>query len=218
MTPRGRRLPCVMAVALCVAAVAACGSEDGTVKGSPRASYSGAVALDGTPVSLGDMDGQVVLVNVWSVWCLPCRVESPVLGRLQRRYAAAGLRIIGVSIDPRGDEPTVRSFVQTAGIPYPVWLDFDGSVSARFPHDGVPVSYLIGPGGELLWARQGVIPEADPGLARALHRALVTRTDGPRRRTFGKPERPDAAGRGAEAVAHVHRPVDDRRPDQTPPR
>jgi thiol-disulfide isomerase/thioredoxin len=175
MTLRERRLPCVMAVMLCVAAVAACGRGDGTATGNTRASDAVAVSLDGTPVSLSAMDGEVVLVNVWSVWCLPCRVEIPVLGRLQRRYATAGLRIIGVNIDPRGDEPTVRSFVRGVGIPYPVWLDFDGSMSARFPHDGVPASYLIGRGGELVWMRLGVIPEADPGLANALHRALVPR-------------------------------------------
>jgi thiol-disulfide isomerase/thioredoxin len=173
MTLRGRRLPCVMAVTLSLAALAACGRDHGTETGSPRASGSEAVSLDGDPVSLSAMDGEVVLVNVWSVWCLPCRVEIPVLGRLQRRYAAAGLRVVGVNIDPRGDEPTVRSFVRGAGIPYPVWLDFDGSLSARFPRDGVPASYLLGRGGELVWMRLGAIPEADPGLANALHRALV---------------------------------------------
>jgi len=162
-----------MAMMLWVTAVAGCGSGDGTATGSTRESDSVAVSLDGTPVSLGAMDGEVVLVNVWSVWCLPCRVEIPVLGRLQRRYAAAGLRVVGVNIDPRGDEPTVRSFVRGAGIPYPVWLDFDGSLSARFPRDGVPASYLLGRGGEVLWMRLGAIPEADPGLANALHRALV---------------------------------------------
>jgi thiol-disulfide isomerase/thioredoxin len=193
MMPQGRCLPCVATVFLCLAAVAACGRGDRPATGNPRPFDSGAVSLDGTPVSLGAMDGEVVLLNVWSVWCLPCRVEVPVLAHLQRRYAAAGLRVVGVNIDPRGDAATVRSFVRAAGIPYPVWLDFDGSLSARFPRDGVPASYLIGRGGELVWMRLGVIPEVDPGLANALHRALVP----PRGEAPLRPRSPDrTAGMG----------------------
>ena len=49
----------------------------GGLVGNPRASNARAVSLDGTAVSLEAMHGGVVLVNVWSVWCLPCRVGSP---------------------------------------------------------------------------------------------------------------------------------------------
>src|SRR5262245_59500934 len=160
---QGRRLRCAIAGIVCAATVAAC---------TRKASSPGTVSLDGTPVSLASLEGQVTLVNIWSVWCFPCRVEIPVLERLQRRYAAAVLRIVGVNIDARGDGPTVERFARAASISYPVWLDADGSVSARFAREGVPASYLIGRGGELLWARQGVIPEGDPALAAALHRAL----------------------------------------------
>src|SRR5438874_2341670 len=41
--------------------------------------------LDGTQLTLRDLRGQVVLINVWATWCPPCRAEMPAI---QQSYAA----------------------------------------------------------------------------------------------------------------------------------
>lgn len=43
--------------------------------------------------------GEVVLVNLWATWCIPCVQELPDLALLQERYGARGLKVIGVSFD-----------------------------------------------------------------------------------------------------------------------
>ena len=48
-------------------------------------------ALDGTPLSPDALRGKVVLVNFWATWCLPCRVEMPLLQRMAERHRDAGL-------------------------------------------------------------------------------------------------------------------------------
>ena len=40
------------------------------------------IALDGTPVSISDYQGKVILVNLWATWCEPCREEMPCIGRI----------------------------------------------------------------------------------------------------------------------------------------
>ena len=40
---------------------------------------------DGTPMSLSDLRGKVVLLNFWATWCPPCTAEMPDLNALYRR-------------------------------------------------------------------------------------------------------------------------------------
>lgn len=55
--------------------------------------------------------GQVILVNLWATWCIPCVMELPHLQTLQERYTEKGLRVIGVSMDDMAElEEKVRPF------------------------------------------------------------------------------------------------------------
>jgi thiol-disulfide isomerase/thioredoxin len=54
---------------------------------------------------LSDFRGQIVLVNLWATWCVPCIEELPTLGALQRHHQGR-LRVVTVSADvaeKRGD-------------------------------------------------------------------------------------------------------------------
>ena len=65
-------------------------------------SYSSAVAKQ---------KGQVVLVNFWATWCVPCREEYPDLTRLEKAYRDKGLSVFGVSIDSARDLAAVDKFL-----------------------------------------------------------------------------------------------------------
>jgi thiol-disulfide isomerase/thioredoxin len=55
--------------------------------------------------------GRVVLLNFWATWCVPCREEFPELSKLQDKYGAAGLQLIGVSTDFAKVRPAVQKFL-----------------------------------------------------------------------------------------------------------
>lgn len=55
--------------------------------------------------------GQVVVVNLWATWCIPCVQELPELNELQKRYADRGLQVLAVSVDSIEDlDSLVRPF------------------------------------------------------------------------------------------------------------
>lgn len=159
-----------------VVVVLACkGDDDGTARppeiGKPAPDYR-AVSLTGDSVSLAGARGRVVLLNVWATWCHPCREEIPILQVLHERYASGGLELVGVSVDARGEEDTIREFAKDFGMTYPLWLDPDERVQSTFLAIGVPATFLIDRAGVLRWRHVGPVHADDSTLVRELERAL----------------------------------------------
>ena len=99
-------------------------------------------ALDGTALSPEALRGKVVLVNFWATWCLPCRVEMPLLQGMYERHRDEGLIVVGLSVD-RGSQDSVRSFLRERNVTYPVAV-VGGDVERAFGGvRGYPTSMLI---------------------------------------------------------------------------
>lgn len=116
--------------------------------------------LDATPVakSLDDYRGQVVLLNIWATWCLPCRVEMPAIEDLQRTMGPRGLEVVAVSIDDPGQEQTVREFARKYGLTFQILHDPSGAIEKQYQTTGVPETFVIG--------RDGVIRKKVIGASR----------------------------------------------------
>jgi thiol-disulfide isomerase/thioredoxin len=80
--------------------------------------------LGGTPQSLRQWQGKVLVVNFWATWCAPCREEMPELVAAQQKYGAKGLQIVGIGID---DAAKMRQFTQSIHLNYPA---LDGGYGA----------------------------------------------------------------------------------------
>lgn len=156
-------------------AVSACGRAEraGQIEvGLPVPPYS-ALTLAGQPASLSDLKGQVVLLNGWATWCIPCQREVPALEKLYQARRAEGFEIIGVSVDVSGSENRVREFMKTFGMTYPVWRDPADMFSALFRAYGLPATYLIGRDGILRWHQVGEVDPEAPSFKTALAAALA---------------------------------------------
>src|SRR5512143_3120175 len=53
-------------------------------------------SYDGRTVTLSEQRGQVVIVNFWASWCLPCREEAAYLEQTWRKYKDKGVMFVGV--------------------------------------------------------------------------------------------------------------------------
>lgn len=120
---------------------------------SPREGFSAPDftldSLDGGQFTLSDLRGQIVLVNLWASWCLPCRAEMPAIERVYRSYKDLGLEVLAVNATNQDSVDAARAFVQERGLTFPVLLDRAGSVSTAYNLRGLPSSFFID--------RQGVI-------------------------------------------------------------
>jgi len=142
----------------------------GVGKSAPR--YA-ATTLTGDSVSTSSLAGKVVLLNVWATWCAPCRDEIPYLQSLYDRHREQGLEIVGVSVDARGQESSIRAFADEFRMTYPIWRDPDERIQSLYMALGVPSSYLIDRAGILRWQRLGTLRARDTTLTRALTEALA---------------------------------------------
>jgi len=98
--------------------------------------------------------GRMGLINFFASWCTPCRLESPVLLRLQRQ----GLTIWG--IDYRDKPDAAVNFLRLVDDPYHrVGCDLTGQIGRSFDLQGVPESFLVDRGGIVRWHWAGGLSE-----------------------------------------------------------
>lgn len=117
--------------------------------------------------TLADYGGQWVLLHFWATWCGPCVKEMRDLDRLHGRWGEK-VAFFTVSIDDDG-ERSVPPFLREHGIEITTLLARDTRASDRYWRQGVPVTYLIDPEGNLaaraLGTREWGTEAADRTLA-----------------------------------------------------
>jgi cytochrome c-type biogenesis protein len=142
--------------------------------GDPAPEFA-ALSLAGDTTSIASFGGDVVLLNIWATWCIPCREEMPALQRLHQERGPEGLHVVGVNIDAYGDEQ-VRGFTRDLGIDFTILLDPRSSVSRIFRASGVPESILIGRDGRIAKRWVGTFDPFDPESQRWIDEALASAT------------------------------------------
>jgi thiol-disulfide isomerase/thioredoxin len=113
----------------------------------PQAPAFSLTDITGKPLQLSDYQGKVVVLDFWATWCGPCRIEIPGFIELQKRYAAQGFTMIGISMDD-SPEPVV-DFYKELQMNYPVAVGNDrlGELYGGMP--GLPTTFIIGRDGRI---------------------------------------------------------------------
>ena len=110
-----------------------------------------ATTLDGTPISVSDYRGRMVVLNFCAKWCGFCAPEIPYLKEVYAEYHDKGLEVIGVSLDENENE--IREFTEEHEIPWLQIFDGKGSKSELAQFFGVtklPSQWLIDRDGTIL--------------------------------------------------------------------
>ncbi|MGB8274777.1 MAG: DsbE family thiol:disulfide interchange protein [Alphaproteobacteria bacterium] len=104
-----------------------------------------------------DLNGSVSLVNVFASWCIPCKIEHPILMRI-----AAETHAPVYGINYKDDPADANRWLDELGDPYRrIGADRDGRTGIDFGVYGVPETFIVDAKGIILYKQVGPItPEA----------------------------------------------------------
>jgi cytochrome c biogenesis protein CcmG/thiol:disulfide interchange protein DsbE len=150
---RGILLTGVIAVVALVAALLASGlRHDPSVTASPLVGRTAPDftlrALDGPPVHLADLRGQVVVVNFWASWCAECHTEQPALNATWDRFRDSGVVVLGVDFED--NDADARNYIASEGSKYPVVVDSDSKTALSYGVRGVPETFVVNQTGRIV--------------------------------------------------------------------
>ena len=99
--------------------------------------------LDDNQIRLSDLQGKIVIVNVWASWCKPCQYEMPAMQKIHIKYSQDGLVLLAVNNTYQDNFNDVLSFVQNNVLTFPILLDREGKVSNLYQVQALPSTYFI---------------------------------------------------------------------------
>ncbi|MEK7753880.1 MAG: TlpA disulfide reductase family protein, partial [Acidobacteriota bacterium] len=99
------------------------------------------VTDDGQRLTRSQFGGQLLVLNFWATWCVPCIQELPSLNQFQKQFASSGVVVLGVSVDQ--NERAYQQFLKRAGVTFRTSRDPQADVSSRYGTYKYPETYVI---------------------------------------------------------------------------
>lgn len=125
--------------------------------------------LDGKTLMLGDMRGDVVVVNFWASWCSPCRRELPRLETLQEGLAGSGSRMVAVSLDQNPED--TRRFCRSKHVTLTVAQDGPNGLAHELDLKRVPLTLVLDRNGHIIFTTSRSDAEGLAALATEVFRS-----------------------------------------------
>lgn len=104
-----------------------------------------------------EWDGDIVVVNFWATWCVPCRKEIPLLADLHARHD--GLTVVGIALD---EAEAVEAFLAAldTDVDYPVLVapdaaGIDTAIAWGNAFGGLPYTVIVAPDRRIAFAQFG---------------------------------------------------------------
>jgi len=123
-------------------------------------------------VRLSELQGNVVLLNVWATWCGPCKKELPVVQKMYDTYSDRNFVVVSVNVD--ADRKRVDPFLKQFNISLPVYFaapEDAGPLTAT----GIPSTFILGPDRALVDRAVGYSPEWEERWKKVVERYLKSR-------------------------------------------
>ncbi len=115
--------------------------------------------LDGAgQLRLDDYRGQVVVLNFWASWCIPCKQENPALAAVWERYRASN-DVVLIGVLYQDSIEAARDYTARLGNTWPTVVDDNGRTAIAYGVFGIPETFFIAPDGVVAGRHIGPIDQ-----------------------------------------------------------
>jgi len=124
-------------------------------KGMPSPAFVDYENHKGGKMSLEDLKGKYVYVDVWATWCGPCKREIPYLKEVEKKFHNNNIEFVSTSIDRAKDHNTWVEMVkekELGGIQLFADSDWNSKFVTDYAIEGIPRFLLIDPDGNIVTA------------------------------------------------------------------
>lgn len=139
-------------VAGCTYAVSMDATTDSRIIGSTAPDFT-QNDTSGSPISLSQFRGKVVLIDFWASWCQPCVMEIPYIKQLWQNHRDQGLVVLSVSLDKSLEAWKV--YIRLNDLDWYHVADgnyWNNAVARLYNITSIPSMYLIGRDGTVIAA------------------------------------------------------------------
>lgn len=110
---------------------------------------------NGKKMSMNDLKGKTVLINLWATWCAPCKKEIPDLIAINNELKDKNFAMLGIQIFQRSGQQSLDDFLKTTPLSYTV-LDGNQELVEAFAIaigsqiEGIPTTIIIDGEGKVM--------------------------------------------------------------------
>lgn len=127
--------------------------------GRPAPEFALPALEAGDSIRLSQLRGNVVVVNFWASWCIPCRDEHPVLLEAARDYEPRGVKFLGIAYN---DKPAdSQRWLNELGKSYPSLVDEGARTAIDYGVSGVPETFILDKQGVVAFKKFGPITSSE---------------------------------------------------------
>ncbi len=102
----------------------------------------------GNGIQLKDFKGEILLIDFWASWCMPCRINNPLLKKLYDKYHGKGLALLSISLDI--DKESWKKAIVQDKMDWYNGSDLMGpgkGLAEKYQVSAIPTYFLVEPGG-----------------------------------------------------------------------
>ncbi len=110
--------------------------------------------VDGRTLGPRSFPGQVVVVDFWATWCMPCRLQAQILEPIYKDYKGRGVQFLAANVGEEPDE--VKKFLKEKPFPYPVLLDAKQEAATKLGVFALPTLLVVDKKGKVSYIQSGI--------------------------------------------------------------